>query len=62
MCMNPIEVAGSTFVLEASALPIEAVESAREVAEQIREGRALLKIVQTPWGVEFYVVSAGERS
>ena len=41
-------------------VPIERAGSAREIADRIRQGRALLKIVSTPWGVEFYVVGVGE--
>ncbi len=40
----------------ARAVPIEAAGGAKEVADKVRQGKAVLKIVETPWGVEFYVV------
>ncbi len=43
----------------ARAVPIEAAGSAEEVANEISQGRAFLKVVETPWGIEFYVVGAG---
>ena len=46
----------------AKAVPIEAAGSAREVAARVREGRAFLKVVSTPWGVEFYVCEVRESS
>ncbi len=42
----------------ARAVPIEAAGSAKEVAEKVRQGKAFLKIVETPWGIEFYVLEA----
>jgi hypothetical protein len=43
------------------AIPVEQAGSGKEIADRIREGRALLKIVATPWGVEFYVVEVGKE-
>ena len=43
------------------AVPIEAAGSAREVADRIREGKAVLKVVSTPWGVEFYICEVGDN-
>ena len=43
-------------VLLAEGVPMEMAGSGREVADRVREGRALLKVVATPWGVDFYVV------
>jgi hypothetical protein len=43
------------------AIPVEQAGSGKEIADKIREGRALLKIVATPWGVEFYVVGMGKE-
>lgn len=43
---------------EARAVPIEAAGSATEVADQIRQGKAFLKVVESPWGVDFYIVEA----
>ena len=40
-------------------VPIERAGSAREIADKVRQGKALLKIVSTPWGVDFYVVEVG---
>jgi len=45
----------------ARATPIEQAGSGKEIAAKIREGSALLEIVATPWGVEFYVVEVGQR-
>jgi hypothetical protein len=39
----------------ACAVPLEEAGSGEEVANRVREGKALLEIVSTPWGVEFYV-------
>jgi hypothetical protein len=36
-------------------VPLEDAGSGKEIAQKIRDGRALLEIVSTPWGVEFYV-------
>jgi hypothetical protein len=47
-------------ISRANAVPIEAAGSAAEVADRVRQGKALLKIVSTPWGVEFYIVGVGE--
>lgn len=56
--MSMQEFASATVpesILKARAVPIEMAGSAREVAEKIRQGKAFLKIVSTPWGVDFYV-------
>ena len=45
-------------VLLAEGVPIEMAGSGREIADKVRDGRALLKIVATPWGTDFYVVEA----
>jgi hypothetical protein len=34
---------------------IEDAGSGIEMAEKVKAGKALLEIVSTPWGVEFYV-------
>ena len=34
--------------------------SAKEVAEKVRQGKATLRIVGTPWGVEFYICETGD--
>ncbi len=54
------------FAMEASAsseptrsVPLETAGSAKEVADRIRQGRSVLEIVSTPWGVEFYVRDIG---
>lgn len=49
----------SAAVLGARGVPIEEAGTVREVADRVRLGKAYLKIVETPWGVEFYVVDAG---
>jgi len=46
----------------AEGTPIDRAGTAREVADKIRQGRALLRIVSTPWGVDFYVVEVGDTS
>jgi hypothetical protein len=53
------DVLGS--VSGARATPIEEAGSGKEIAAKIREGSALLKIVATPWGVEFYVVEVEQQ-
>ena len=40
-------------------IPLERAGSAEQIAERIREGKALLKVVSTPWGVDFYIVEVG---
>ena len=57
--MNAAEFATKAPDFEPRAVPIEAADSAREVADRVRAGRAFLKVVSTPWGVEFYVCEAG---
>jgi len=47
-------------VAMAEGTPIDRAGTAREVADKIRQGRALLKIVSTPWGVDFHVVEVGD--
>jgi len=34
---------------------IEDAGSGKEIAERVRRGKASLKIVQTPWGIEFHI-------
>ncbi|MDG7008455.1 MAG: hypothetical protein JRN06_09485 [Nitrososphaerota archaeon] len=48
-------------ILLAEGVPIEVAGSGREVADKIRDGRALLKIVAAPWGADFYVVEVGKE-
>ncbi len=43
-------------------VPIETAGTAREVAEKVKQGKAFLKIVDTPWGVEFYIGERGARA
>ena len=45
--------------LDSRGVPIESAGPASAVAERVKQGRALLKVVETPWGVEFYVVERG---
>ncbi len=47
--------------LLAEGVPIEMAGSGKEIADRVREGRALLKVVATPWGVDFYVVEVGKE-
>jgi hypothetical protein len=47
--------------LSAKEVPIDMAGSGKEIADKIREGCAVLKIVATPWGVEFYVVGMGKE-
>ena len=57
--MNQYSKAGApASAAGARGIPIEEAGSAKEVAERVRQGTASLEIVSTPWGVEFYVVSA----
>ena len=42
-------------------LPMEEAGDVGQVAEMVRQGRALLKIIATPWGVEFYLHREGEE-
>lgn len=49
-------------ILNARGVPIEEAGAAKEVADRVRQGQAYLKIVETPWGVEFYVVDSGARA
>lgn len=53
----------STLVIPASVarargVPIEDAGPAKEVADRVRQGKAFLKIVEAPWGIEFYIVDA----
>ena len=34
---------------------MEDAGSGKEIAEKVRAGKALLEIVSTPWGAEFYL-------
>ena len=49
----------TAWVPGARDVPIEEAGSATDVADRVRQGKAFLKIVSTPWGVEFYVCEAG---
>lgn len=49
-------------IWNARGVPIETAGSAREVADRVREGKALLEIVETPWGIEFYIIESGARA
>ncbi|MDE1852344.1 MAG: hypothetical protein KGI38_01220 [Thaumarchaeota archaeon] len=42
-------------------VPLEQAGSGREIAERVRQGKAFLQIVSTPWGVEFYVCEVVSR-
>jgi hypothetical protein len=53
--MNPAELS------IAKAVPLEAARSSKEVAEWVRQGTAILKIVETPWGIEFYICQLGAK-
>lgn len=46
-------------LMNARGIPIESAGGAKEVADRVRQGKAFLEIVGTPWGVEFYVVEVG---
>jgi len=46
-------------VVRVQDIPLERAGSAEQIAERIREGKALLKVVSTPWGVDFYIVEVG---
>lgn len=41
--------------------PLEDAGPAKEIAEKVRQGKASLRIVETPWGVEFYIHEKGTR-
>ena len=45
-------------VARARGVPIEDAGPAKEVADRVRRGKAFLKIVEAPWGIEFYIVDA----
>ena len=47
-----------TSVAGAIGVPID--EAGSDVAERVKQGKAALKIVETPWGVEFYVLDSEE--
>ena len=49
-------------VLDSKGVRIEDAGSSKEVAEWVRQGKAFLKVVETPWGIEFYIceVAKGE--
>ena len=36
-------------------VPLEEAGDLGRVAEMVRQGKALLKVVEMPWGVEFYL-------
>ena len=49
-------------VWRAKAVPIEEAGSAKDVADRVRQGKAFLKIVETPWGIEFYICDTEVRA
>jgi hypothetical protein len=51
-----------SVVSHSKGIPIEEAGSAKEVARSVQQGKAFLKIVQTPWGVEFYVYKTGAEA
>ena len=53
--VEPTEAPVSGAITGVVAVPIEDAGRAKEVAERVRQGEALLEVVSTPWGVEFYV-------
>ena len=57
--MNERQSAEAPESFESRGVPIESAGPASAVAERVKQGRALLKVVETPWGVEFYVVERG---
>jgi hypothetical protein len=62
MSPNRFEMVVPDSVWRARAVPIEEAGSAKEVAQRVREGKAFLKIVETPWGIEFYICDAEATS
>ena len=58
MSPNKFESMFSDSAWRIKAIPIEEAGSAKEVADRVRQGKALLKIVETPWGIEFYIVDS----
>ena len=55
---NRFELVGPDSFWSTKAVPIEEAGSAKEVADRVRQGKAYLKIVETPWGIEFYICEA----
>lgn len=39
----------------AEPIPLEDAGNGGEIAAKIRDGKAVLEVVSTPWGIEFYV-------
>ena len=37
-------------------VPID--EAGKDVVERVRKGKAALNIVETPWGIEFFIVDS----
>jgi len=58
MSPNKFESMFSDSAWRTKAIPIEEAGSAKAVADRVRQGKALLKIVETPWGIEFYIVDS----
>ena len=61
--MNTLECAAPVVPksLHGLDVPMEEAGDAGQVAEMVRQGRALLKIVATPWGVELSLHRVGEE-
>ena len=63
MEMNQRSAAGlPASILNSRGVPMESAGPAREVTERVRRGRAFLKIVETLWEVEFYIVDMGAKA
>ena len=54
--MKEHPTAGAPETYLDSGVPIESAGPASAVAERVRQGKAFLKVVEMPWGVEFYIV------
>lgn len=37
------------------SVPLEMAGSGKEIAAKVRAGKAVLEILSTPWGIEFYI-------
>jgi len=63
--MNQLQVSKKTIpasVWVASPVPIDqGTDDVDSIRERILAGKAYLKIVEYPWGVEFDVCSAGDE-
>lgn len=44
-----------------ASVPLEDAGTGKEIAEKVRAGEALLEIVSTPWGAEFYLCELVRR-